>query len=508
MNKYEKFFIQIAMDLDLTEAEETAIVSSYNAVGAFLIKCNELSSYSPLVFPQGSVRLGTIVKPLKRDDYDIDLVCQLNSNNMSAFTTKKIVGKALFNSRYSNQLEEEHGRCWTLDYTATPPYHIDILPGISLPNERIKATSKNNDGTYKWLYTNPKGFANWFLSLKSNKVSEGFSDSIEKVNLDSRRNILQRSVQLMKRHRDVYFADNPDEGPASVIITALTGLSYDGEQSIEEILINGPIQWISHIGFKNDGLSIKIPSLPDDDYADKWNEDGHIVVDAFLKWHRQLIIDLDNLFRQSSFDDFISISKKMFSVSSIDKLSNSNIGIMNSLMESFNNNYSLVPVSDIHPLFKHALPISSEIKYMPDSHLSVKIICRVYKNMKDAEIFSDNYEKEFYDYSPILKKGKCLAFKAIISRTSQTDKRGYHVKWQITNTGFEAKNSDRGSQLRGEFISETKSTQYIYVHTEETSYSGTHFVQFFVFRYGGDSSNTEWCIHKTKLITINIGKDS
>ena len=47
--------------------------------------------------------------------------------------------------------------------------------------------------------------------------------------------------------------------PASVIITALTGLSYNNESTIEDILKNGPIQWISHIGYKDKRLSIKIP---------------------------------------------------------------------------------------------------------------------------------------------------------------------------------------------------------------------------------------------------------
>ena len=78
MRALEKFFNQIAKDLDLTEAEYKTIVSSYEEIGKCLTESNKLKEFSPNVFPQGSVRLGTMVKPLKKDDYDIDLVCELN----------------------------------------------------------------------------------------------------------------------------------------------------------------------------------------------------------------------------------------------------------------------------------------------------------------------------------------------------------------------------------------------------------------------------------------------
>lgn len=411
MKNFEPFFNQIAEDLDLTDTEETTITSSYNAVGNFLVNSPELSKFSPNVFVQGSMRLGTVVKPLKKDDYDIDLVCELNSESMTPASVKRKVGDVLKRSeRYSLQLEEEHGRCWTLDYQANPPYHIDILSGISIKDERVKATVKKIDGTYDWLFTNPKGFANWFLSLAKETIFESGNRNVEPVKKMPRRNSLQRAVQLIKRHRDVYFKDDPDKGPASVIITALTGLSYNNESTIEGILKNGPIQWISHIRTIGDKLSIKIPSLPDDDYADKWNEDGDEVVWSFLRWHRQLLIDLDDLFSKTTYALFISTAKKLFSESSVDRISQKNTRILDSLKESFNEKGPYTSVNFVHPLFPHARTLPYGVSFVPDSKVTIKVTGRVYSSENDAENFSDRYEFEFYEYSPILKKREASSF--------------------------------------------------------------------------------------------------
>lgn len=505
LSRYEDFFNQIAKDLDLTKTEEDTIIKSYEAVGNYLNNSAELSKYNVKVFPQGSMRLGTIIKPLKKDDYDIDLVCQLTGNSLFPKQIKELVGDALKHSKYYEQLEDEKGRCWTLTYKASPPYHIDILPGKALENERVGATIKKEDGTYKWLFTNPKGFADWFLSLKSNNPVSVFDEDVEEVKKYIQRTKLQRAVQLIKRHRDVYFKDNPDNGPASVIITALTGLAYKGEDTIEEILMNGPIQWLSFIKVKDNGLSIKIPSLPDDDYADKWNENGYQVVLNFLKWHRQLILDLDYLFGRDNFALFTAQAKKMFSESSIDKITNYSPTINRTLLESFGGAKLPSTILSTHPLFRHAKSLPVNSVFMPNANFSVRIECRVYDNDNDATLFNENFIEKFTEFSPILKKGKHLSFKAKIYSPQGY---GYHVKWQITNTGYEAANTitAKGNQLRGEFISEKESSKKSYIHTESTSYSGTHFVQCFILRNENIKGViVEKCVAKSEIITINIG---
>ncbi len=70
-----------------------------------------------------------------------------------------------------------------------------------------------------------------------------------------------------------------------------------------------------------------------------------------------------------------------------------------------------------------------------------------------------------------LKKNVKLHFKALTGV-----KEPYFVKWQITNTGDEARNA---GDLRGEFIDSNEGRNG---RRETTRYTGTHSVQCFVIK--------------------------
>lgn len=96
---------QIAKELDISEEKRKDAVNSYKAVGTYL--SNHINEEVE-IFSQGSFRLGTVIKPLSdEDDYDIDLVCRINKNFLTAKELKDAVGQALKQSdKYSNMLEE------------------------------------------------------------------------------------------------------------------------------------------------------------------------------------------------------------------------------------------------------------------------------------------------------------------------------------------------------------------------------------------------------------------
>ena len=62
---------QIAENLDLTDTQEKTIKKAYERVADWLNEKDScLSAYDVEIYPQGSMKIGTVVKPLKTDDYD------------------------------------------------------------------------------------------------------------------------------------------------------------------------------------------------------------------------------------------------------------------------------------------------------------------------------------------------------------------------------------------------------------------------------------------------------
>jgi hypothetical protein len=94
--------------------------------------------YSPHVYPQGSFRLGTVVRPINPDDeYDLDLGCRLRTGITKQTHTQKqlkeIVGADLEAYRVAHGIKdpkEEKCRCWRLRYSDTLSFHMDAVPSI------------------------------------------------------------------------------------------------------------------------------------------------------------------------------------------------------------------------------------------------------------------------------------------------------------------------------------------------------------------------------------------
>ena len=262
---------------------------------------------------------------------------------------------------------------------------------------------------------------------------------------------------------------------------------------------NGPIQWLSHISYKNGKYSIKVPSLPDDDYADKWNGEDKGAARRFFEWHRHLILDLDELFRQSNIDDFLKVAKRLFTDSTVDKLSKSNARLIDSLRESFDReNHLPTKVDDIHPLFIHAQSVYKTYPYMYRSGVSISLSAKVFNSEKDA--FNNTNEisaLKFDGYSLLISKERWIRFYAYVINPSHINT---YVLFQVTNTGEEAKN-EKENQMRGDFYPPENNMKYTRI--EHTMFRGTHFVQAFLIERG---YKADYCIAKSDILTVNIGE--
>jgi hypothetical protein len=297
--QFSQLLQHLADALDIPESRYKAAEERYQAVGKWLCKEDSpLAEYDPDIYPQGSFRLGTVVKPVSQEDkYDIDLVCQLRISNGSITQNelKNRIGDRLKDSEtYRQMLDKEGRRCWTLNYSEEAIFHMDILPAIpddfgwllalGVPNElarhAICITDKETwDKDPDWPRSNPKGYAEWFkekmktIFLEKKKLLAAERQvSIEDVPDHHVKTTLQRSVQILKRHRDIMFEEDPDDKPISIIITTLAAKAYDNEADLFDALISIIDGMPNYLETRNGVWWVHNPVNPRENFADKWQE--------------------------------------------------------------------------------------------------------------------------------------------------------------------------------------------------------------------------------------------
>lgn len=281
--------------------------------------------FDPDIRPQGSFRYGTVNRPLnEEDDYDLDNVCLLKSLTKGDITQaelKRLYGEEIKAYAKANGMlapAEEHNRCWRLRYADEVGFHLDTLPCVpedagtvrrlaaqGVPTDfsgRAIAITDRKHPEYRvltrlWTSSNPRGFARWFESRAALGRSRGVAEnrltaSIEDVPPYEWKTTLQRSVQLLKRHRDVMFDDERELAPISMIITNLAAHAYRGEADLGTALANIVARMSTFV--RTDRPRVPNPAAPAEDYADKWSRDPRLEAN-FWSWHAAVAADVARL---------------------------------------------------------------------------------------------------------------------------------------------------------------------------------------------------------------------
>lgn len=334
-NQFSKFLQHLAESLDISETQYETAVKHYEAVGKWLSENGSpIAEYEPQIYPQGSFRLGTMIKPINdTDEYDIDLVCELKAlrkENVTQKQLKDMIGDRLkANERYRKMLKEGK-RCWTLQYSDSARFHMDILPaipddeineiaheiGANLAESAILITDRE---LYNWQRSNPVGYTEWFkermriqFNAKRMLLAESLRASVEDVPEYKVKTPLQQSIQILKRHRDIMFMDDKDDKPISIIITTLAARAYDNEADLLEALQNIIAKMPNLIERDNQGNALVAnPVNPLENFADKWKKHPEKEV-KFRQWLQQVQADLEAALRVGNIRDMIENLKPRF----------------------------------------------------------------------------------------------------------------------------------------------------------------------------------------------------
>ena len=298
MRKEEKLnmiFDNLADGLNITQTMMKKAETAYNALGEHIKNSNE--EWDVIVYPQGSFQLGTVIKPVNDEEqYDVDLVVLVKTPYYDAEMLRNEV------LQVEGKIENKKP-CIRIQYADSSQFHMDIASAqeIGITND-TSINIARFDGNERYFYeiSNPKGYIDWFkktmqfeeLQRSQRALFEKCQTEVEELELSKMRTPLQKAIQILKRHRDIFFADreNADDRPSSIIITTLCAMAYEDlrgkyeKDNIYLTVVNMLEKFPAYVKKNSEGdYYLENPSNPKENFLKKWCDNPALVV-AFEQW--------------------------------------------------------------------------------------------------------------------------------------------------------------------------------------------------------------------------------
>lgn len=385
MNILEK----IISEIELPESAYEKAKSRYEHIADWLSRPESACTlYLPHIGAQGSFALGTATKPSdEKDAYDLDIFCvlmsKLTTDNRTQKQIKDLIGnelKAYAKTFGIKSPVDEKRRCWTIEYSDGMSFHIDVVPAIptqessrtsmmglmlergaeselanDVSNKSIQITDNKKDNfnsiSSDWPISNPEGYAIWFQSrmrlgqeyLKERALA--LRAEIDELPVYRWKTPLQKSIQLLKHHRDLMYSGS-DSKPISIIITTLATSAYTGESDLTAAVQN-IVQTMENFINSSTPL-IPNPTNPKEDFADKWYSDEHahlMLKENFFTWLAQAKADFGRLTNSQDLRLMQETAASSLGV----KLSDSVMGINTQAARVVQNSPRQIPSSSAKP---------------------------------------------------------------------------------------------------------------------------------------------------------------
>jgi len=276
---------------------------------------------------------------------------------------------------------------------------------------------------------------------------------------------LQIAVQILKRHRNIYFQKTPDVKPHSIIITTLAARAYGGEEDIMDAL--GRILRVieenwgkrGYVENRNGRWWVENPVEPGENFAHKWNEHPERR-QAFFAWMERVKSDLAAAQSRQTLNEAVATLTPVLGKRAV-SAAGRGLGI---------------PGTDLLPAIANTsiqVPALGDTRHCQPPQWPERI---AYKAIIDGGVYLKQLSKKrlWPLSSGPVAKGVGLKF------TLKTDvPPPYDVKWQVVNTGAEA---IAAGQPRGNFYDNDEGLNN--TRWESTAYAGTHWVEGFVIKDG------------------------
>lgn len=508
--RFDSLVESVAGALDVPEGAYEQATQRYEAVGRWLsAEGSPLRESRPVIYPQGSFALGTVIRPLRNAgaDYDIDAVVELEGpiREWTPADLKRLVGDRLrAHADYNRMLGAEGRRCWTLEYAAAsgaPGFHMDLLPSLRAAGDAVSRTADPASPTaiaitnrtpfqrYEWRPSDPKGYAGWFrgrmvvrLDGRGVPLSERRAH-IEAVPTYRVRTPLQQTVCILKRHRDVMFVHDREHAPISVILTTLAAHAYGGEASLGQAFVGIVSRMAQHVERSGGQVRIPNPVRPEENFADRWEGDARKEV-AFEQWLDEVKVLGDRLRDLSDHElegELAGMLGESVARDSVRRFAERADGRTPALLVEHKGSVSVPPSQKEFPVLALASAAHRRTPPWPDR------ATRYRARVRGAVVGGQGARR-----GPIESgRSRVLPGARLEFRVETDAPPGAVYFWQVVNTGDDAR-LDGG--LRGDFdVGET-------TRTERAMYRGMHSIECFIVHRGE-------CVGRSGQFFVRIGSD-
>lgn len=349
---WEHVLFKAADEISLSPALYEKINARYNTLQGILRSADNPILKDAHVFPQGSIRFRTATMPngttKELDTVDADAVVWLEyADEASADEVLEAIEERFSDGSRVQAPIHPLRRGIRITYADDKPgFHIDVTPARNVATNhadcghgRLIVPDRETQG---WKASAPIDYCSWLEGVAelSLPIAKGLSLSLEARAEDGTSqedlpsyaeyadgNVLRAAIKLLKRNRDTWAENNPDQcedRPISAVITTLAGRAYQEIAKDPNKRFYRPIDALlavveampDHIKGNRGNWEVLNPADHGENFAEKWNRPGgERYRDAFDDWHGQATKAFTlGLREQASMESFREEVSKAFGV--------------------------------------------------------------------------------------------------------------------------------------------------------------------------------------------------
>lgn len=287
---------EIALNIQLPPGLHGKAVDRYQAVCRYIDRPGSpLEGRVSSLYPQGSMAIDATTSTRGTDDeYDIDAVAEISGREESPEALLDLLEEAL--KDYPVSRIERKTRCITLYYA--DGMHLDVTPArrralAEKQSEIPHAKQGEAASEHSYVPMNAYGFCAWYterapierrfaLALNKRLYEEAglVFDAAEVEDVPEQTPLIIKSVttvalQLLKRHRNIAYADANGRIPPSVLLSCHAGHAAVPGMGLADMLIR-QARWtaraIDQAARNGRLLDVGNPAFPAERFTDRWPE--------------------------------------------------------------------------------------------------------------------------------------------------------------------------------------------------------------------------------------------